>query len=133
MVFQWLSTILIFTDPYCDSKHTNEICLKACLKLCKIKMMIEIKIMMKVHINLRNLHSNNYFLLYTHEVYAKTKKKFQKHPSCHTCHYQNNVLGLPCLTFCNWHLWTEAEISSKQICSWTLASVNRSWDFIQLF
>lgn len=29
--------------------------------------------MMKIHVNFRNLHSNNYFLLYTHEVFGKTK------------------------------------------------------------
>lgn len=28
---------------------------------------------MKVHVNFRNLHSNTHFLLYIHEVYAKTK------------------------------------------------------------
>lgn len=85
--------------------------------------------MMKVYVNFRNLHSNNYFLLYTHEIYAKTKNF--RNILLSLLHCQNNVLGLPVspsatgtceqrLRFHQnrsaaepWLLWTGAEISSS--------------------
>lgn len=102
--------IFIFPDPYHNSKHTNEVSLSICLKLSKTKKITWRKFLLILEMYILKIIFYHMLMKF---VKGYKRKQLQEHPSSHSCHYQINVVGLPCLTYYSWHLWTEAEIIKK--------------------
>lgn len=123
--FQWWGMIFIFTNPYCDRKHTNEIYLKVCLNIIhkikiwwKFMLILEICILIIIFycIIMKFMQRQKKFRNILPVTFATARTMFLVCPfspsATGTCEqrlrfHQNRSAAEP------WLLWTGAEISSS--------------------